>query len=430
VINSLSHVTKLRVVPRSTVFRYKGKENAPEQIGQELKVRGIVTGRVARHGDAYLVSAELTDVSRDAQLWGESYTRKLADIQNVQEDISKSIADNLRVELSGKEKQELAKRDTQNPEAYQLYLRGRFYWNQRTPEGVKKGLDYFQQAIQMDPNYALAWAGVADSYAVGNGMYLGLAGKESRPKSREAALKALALDDSLAEAHTTLADTYLYFDWNFTKAEAEFRKAIELNPNYPTAHQWYSELLFCTGRFDQSIAQAKRAVELDPQGAPVNYSFGVAYYYARRQDEAIEQFRRALQIDPDYAAAHRDLFWAYVENGKYAQAVEESQALLRIRNDPATANALGEAFQKSGFPGFLRTAVDLERRGRNMGNPNYTLAQLYSTLGEKSEAIAELEKVYAAREGAAVYSKSEPALEPLHSDPRFQDLLRRVGFPQ
>jgi serine/threonine protein kinase/TolB-like protein len=184
VINSLSHVSKLRVVPRSTVFRYKGKQNAPEQIGQELKVRGIVTRRVARRGEAFLVSAELTDVNRDSQLWGESYSKRLADIQNIQEEISRSIADNLRLELSGKEKREIAKRDTQNPEAYQLYLRGRYFWNQRTPGGVKKGLEYFEQAIQKDPNYSLAYAGVADSYAVGGGSYLNLTDKESRPKAR------------------------------------------------------------------------------------------------------------------------------------------------------------------------------------------------------------------------------------------------------
>jgi len=269
VINSLSRVSKLRVVPRSTVFRYKGKQNAPEQIGQELKVRGVVTGRVARRGDAFLVSAELTDVNRDSQLWGESYSKKLADIQNVQEEISRSIADNLRIELSGKEKQEIAKRDTQNPEAYQLYLRGRYFWNQRTPDGVRKGLEYFEQAIQKDPNYALAYAGVADSYAVVGGSYLNLDDKESRPKAREAALKALELDDSLAEAHTNLADTYLYFDWDFAKSDEEFRKAIALNPNYPTAHQWYAECLYATGRFDEAIAEAKRALELDPNSVSI-----------------------------------------------------------------------------------------------------------------------------------------------------------------
>jgi serine/threonine protein kinase/TolB-like protein/Tfp pilus assembly protein PilF len=430
VINSLSHVSKLRVVPRSTVFRYKGKQNAPEQIGQELNVRGVVTGRVARRGDAFLVSAELTDVGRDSQLWGESYSKKLADIQGIQEDISKAIADNLRIELSGKEQQQIGKKDTQNPEAYQLYLRGRYFWNQRSPDGVKKGLDYFEQAIQKDPGYALAYAGIADSYAVGGGTYLGLSSKESRPKARAAALKALELDDSLAEAHTNLADTYLYYDWDFAKSDAEFRKAIALNPNYPTAHQWYSECLYVTGRYDEAIAQAKRALELDQLSVAINGSLGATYYYARKYDLAIEQYKKTLQMDQNALLQHRELFLTYTLKGMYPEAVGEWQSVARNLGDEAQAAALGEAFQKSGFRGFLKTGLDQLSKVREGQQPGYDVARLHTLLGQTNEAIAALERVYAVRGGGIVYIKSDPVLDPLRSDPRFQDLIRRLNYPQ
>jgi tetratricopeptide (TPR) repeat protein len=429
VINSLSHVSKLRVVPRSTVFRYKGKQNAPEQIGQELNVRGVVTGRVARRGDAFLVSAELTDVGRDSQLWGESYSKKLADIQGIQEEISKSIAENLRVELSGKEQQQIAKKDTQNPEAYQLYLRGRYYWNQRNPEGVKKGLDYFEQAIQKDPGYALAYAGVADSYAVGGGTYLNLTSKESRPKARAAALKALELDDSLAEAHTNLADTYLYYDWDFAKSDREFQKAIALNPNYPTAHQWYSECLYVTGRFDRSIAEAKRALELDPLSVAINGSLGDAYFYARKYDLAIDQLKKTLEMDPNSLPGHWDAFWAYERKGMYPEAVAEWQAADRLLGHTADAAEAGEAFQKSGFRGFLKTDLDQILKNPQAGVPDYMVARRHALLGQTSEAFASLEKAYAEREGAIVFLKSDPVMDALHSDPRFQELVRRLNYP-
>jgi serine/threonine protein kinase/tetratricopeptide (TPR) repeat protein len=428
VINSLTHVSKLRVVPRSTVFRYKGKQNAPEQIGQELNVRGVVTGRVARRGDAFLVSAELTDVGRDSQLWGESYSKKLADIQGIQEEISKSIAENLRIELSGKEQLQIAKKDTQNPEAYQLYLRGRYYWNQRSPEGVKKGLDYFEQAIQKDPGYALAYAGVADSYAVGGGTYLNLSSKESRRKARAAALKALELDDSLAEAHTNLADTYLYYDWDFAKSDQEFQKAIALNANYPTAHQWYSECLYVTGRFDESIAEAKRALELDPLSVAINGSLGDAYFYARKYDLAIDQFKKTLEMDPNSIAAHRELYWTYVMKGMYPEAVAEWQAATRISGQAANAAAAGDAFQKSGYRGFLKADLDWIQKNPQANVPDYMVARLHALLGQTNDAFASLEKSYAAREGAIVYLKSDPVMDPLRSDPRFQDLLRRVNL--
>ncbi len=433
VINSLSHVSKLRVVPRSTVFRYKGKQNAPEQIGQELNVRGVVTGRVARRGDAFLVSAELTDVGRDSQLWGESYSKKLADIQGIQEEISKSIAENLRIELSGKEQQQIAKKDTQNPEAYQLYLRGRYYWNQRSAEGVKKGLDYFEQAIQKDPGYALAYAGVADSYAVGGGTYLKLTSKESRPKARAAALKALELDDSLAEAHTNLADTYLYYDWDFAKSDQEFQKAIALNPNYPTAHQWYSECLYVTGRFDESIAEAKRALELDPGSVAINGSLGDAYFFARKFDLAIDQFKKTIEMDPNSLTSRSGSCFGptsekwTVSRGRCRMAGRHAAFGAKRRTRPQR----GDAFQKSSFRGFLKTGLDqLQKDQQANVVPDYFFARFHAVLGQTNDAFASLEKDYAAREGAMVFLKSDPVMDALRSDPRFQEMVRRLNYPQ
>jgi serine/threonine protein kinase len=429
-INSLSHVSQLRVVPRSTVFRYKGRENAPEKIGQELNVRAVVTGRVTRRGDAFLVSAELMDVGRQSQVWGDQYSKKLADIQSIQEAISKAIATNLRVELNGKEQQQIAKRDTQSPEAYRLYLQGRYYWNQRTNEGVKKGLQYFQQAIEKDPGFALAYAGVADSYAVGGGTYLGLDQLESRPKARAASMKALEIDDSLAEAHTNLADTYLYFDWDFPKAEQEFRQAIASNPNYPTAHQWYSEYLYCMGRYDEAIAEAKRAQELDPLSVAINGSVGAAYYFARKYDQAIEQFKKTLQMDPDFGLVHWDLAETYAQKKMAAEAVAEWQTVMKLNGNPALATAMGKAYTAADFPGFLETWLDGELKITAARQREFGMALLHARLGKKKEAVSWLEKAYSARSGGMARLKCDPALDPLRSDPDFQAIIKRMNFPE
>ncbi len=429
-INSLSHVSQLRVVPRSTVFRYKGREGSPEKIGQELNVRAVVTGRVTRRGDAFQVSAELMDVGRQSQVWGDQYSKKLADIQGIQEDISKAIAANLRVELNGNEQQQIAKRDTQNPEAYRLYLQGRYYWNQRTNEGVKKGLQYFQQAIEKDPGYALAYAGVADSYAVNNGGYLGLTPQEARPRAKAADMKALQIDDSLAEAHTTLADTYLYYDWDFPKAQQEFLRAIAANPNYPTAHQWYSEYLYRVGRFDDSISEAKRAQELDPLSIAINLSVAAAYFYARKYDLAIEQNKQTQKMDPNYIAAHLELGDAYEQKKMYPEAVAEWQTAMKMFGNPALAAAVGEAYRTSGFQGFLQTWIDSDVKSPASSERAYGIAGRYALLGKKNEAVAWLEKAYAARSGGMARLKSDPFFDSMHSDPGFQAIMRRMNFPE
>jgi eukaryotic-like serine/threonine-protein kinase len=429
VINSLSHVSQLRVVPRSTVFRYKGKDSTPEKIGQELNVRAVVTGRVTRRGDAFLVSAELMDVNRQSQVWGDQYSKKLADIQGIQEDISKAIATNLRVELNGKEEQQIAKRDTENPEAYRLYLQGRYYWNQRSTDGVKKSLEYFQQAIEKDPSYALAYAGVADSYAVGNGEYLGLTPQEARPKAKAAALKALEIDDSLAEAHTTLADTYLYYDWDFPKSQQEFQRAIAVNPNYPTAHQWYSEYLYAVGRFDDAIAEARRAQELDPLSVSINGSVAEAYYYARKSDQAIEGYKAALKMDSNSIPEHVGLATAYGQNKDYPEAVAQWQEVVRLSGNPGAASLLGDAYKTSGYQGFLQALLDYSLKDPVLSGRPFWIASLYARLGKKNEALAWLETGYTKRTGGMVRLRSEPAFDSMRSEPGFVAIIRRMNFP-
>jgi len=429
-INSLSRISKLRVVPRSTVFRYKGQAGAPEKIGRELNVQGVVTGRVSRRGDTFVVGAELIDVSRESQLWGEQYSEKLAAVLGLQEEISKAIADNLRIQLSGKEQQQLAKRDTENGEAYQLYLRGRYYWNKRTDEGVKKGLEYFQQAVDKDPGYALAYAGVADSYAVGDGQYLGLPSREARPKAKAAAMKALEIDSSLAEAHTTLTDTYQYYDWDFPKAEEEYRKAIAANPNYPTAHQWYSEFLMEMGRNEEAISEARRALELDPFSLAIGTQMGDAFYHAGRADEAIEQLKKTILMDPNSPDVHGVLADAFAQKKMYSEAVAESQTAMKLSGDEPGATAVGDAYKSSGYQGFLQRWIDqLLQRPPEQRFP-YELARLYARLGKKEEGLKWLEKAYAEHRSGMLFSKSDPVLDSWRSDPRFQSLQRRMNFPE
>ena len=428
-INSLSRVAKLRVVPRSTVFRYKGQANAPEKIGRDLNVRAVVTGRVTRRGDSFVVGAELIDVSRDSQLWGDQYTQKLSDILGTQEQISKAIADHLKIELTGAEQQQLAKRGTENAEAYQLYLRGRYFWNKRTSEGVKQGLAYFQQAIEKDPGYALAYAGVADSYEVGSGEFLGLTGREAGPKAKAAALRALELDDSLAEAHTTLADTYSYYEWNFVKAGQEFRRAIAANPNYPTAHQWYAQYLYCMGRSDEAIAEAKRAQELDPFSPAISDEVAAALYFARKYDDAIEQSKKTLQMDANYGLAHWGLAYVYMQKKMYPEAVAEWQTAMNLFGEPALAATSGEAFRVSGFQGFLKSWIDKWPKDWLATERSFDIAQLFAMLGDKSEALNWLQRAFTERESPMVFLRSDPVFDPLRSDPRFQALIQKMNFP-
>jgi TolB-like protein/Tfp pilus assembly protein PilF len=298
-INSLSQLPKLRVVPRGRVFRYKGREIDTEKVGRELNVRAVLTGRVVQHTDSLNVQTELVDVAADSQLWVQQYNRKFSEIIPVQEEIAKAVSEKVRLRPTSEEQKRLAKRYTENPEAHQLYLKGRYQWDRRTPETLRQASEYFHRAIDKDARYALAWAGLADCYAV-YATYDLLPPKEAAPKTKEAANRALELDETLAEAHSALAYVKSFYDWDWPGAEREFRRAIEIDPNYASAHHWYSLYLEATGRLDEAIAETKRAQEADPLSLISSVAAAQAFYFARRYDQAIEQSRKALEMDPNF----------------------------------------------------------------------------------------------------------------------------------
>ncbi len=431
IINNLSQLPNLRVMARSTVFRYKGKDADPQKVGQDLHVRAVLTGRLLERGDTLIVQAELVDASQGSQLWGGQYSHKLADLLALQEELSKDISEKLRLRLTGEEKKRLTKRYTENTEAYQLYLKGRYYWNKRTEEGFKKGVEYFQQAIEKDPNYALAYAGLADSYAIAGIPLSPMSPSERMAKAKAAALKALEIDDTIAAAHTSLAFIEHRFDWDWRGAEREFKRAIELNPNYATAHQWYAFFLATMGRMDEAIAEAKLAQQIDPLSLVMNSALGRVYHFARQYDRAIDQFRKTIEMDPNFASAHFDIAASYVEKRMYAEGIAEFQKGLAIsgRNSIYFAD-LGWAQARAGH---IREAMkilnQLEESSRQSYVSPFSFALVYIGLGDKDRAFTWLEKEYEQRGNPVVFLKAEPLFDPLRSDPRFQDLLRRVGLP-
>ncbi len=430
VINSLSRLPQLRVMARTTVFRYKGREDDPQKIGHDLGVGAVLVGRIQPRGDWLTVQAELVDVATGSQLWGEQYNRKLADLLAVQDEISREISEKLRLRLTGEEKSRLASTRVVNPEAYQLYLQGRYYWNKRTEEGFKKATDYFNQAMEKDPNYALAYAGLGDSYVL-LAEYSLVPAKEAFPKAREAVTRALQLDDTLAEAHTALADVKTDYDWDWPGAEREFRRAIELNPGYATAHQWYGELLSEVGRHEEALAEIKRAQELDPLSLIINTVVGSILSRAGQPELAIGQLRKTLEIDPNFARAHFTLGNAYVRKRMFAEAIVEFQSARTLsRSGTDYIGALGHAYARAGKTAEARKVIDeLKEQSKRRYVSWYNIAYVYAGLDEKDQAFACLQKAYEQHDARLVLLKVEPLFDPLRSDPRFQDLQRRIGLP-
>src|SRR5438093_6171459 len=320
-INSLSQLPNLSVKARSTVFHYKGKDVSPQQVGSELSVQAVLNGRVVQRGEQLTLSLELVNARTGDQIWGEQYNRKTTDLAALQSEIARDVSNKLRTKLSGAEEQRVTKSYTANSEAYQLYLKGRFYWNKRTLDDFNRAIPYFQQAIDKDPNYALAYSGLADSYALLS-VFEGPP-KEWMPRAKAAAMKALALDDNLPEAHTSLAQIIAYYDWDFAGAEREFRRAIELNPNYATAHHWHAENLSSLQRHNEALSEIRRALELDPLALITNRVYGDLLLNARRYDEAIEQYRKTIEMDPNFPTTHAFLGRAYEARQLYDQAVKE-----------------------------------------------------------------------------------------------------------
>ena len=426
-INSLSQLPHLKVMSRDSAFMFKGKNTDAQTVGRQLGVRAVFEGRVMQRGNDLEISAELVDAHDNSHIWGQRYNRRLADVFALQDDVAKEMTKALRMRLSGEDEKRMAKSYTANPEAYQLYLLGRFWYGKRTEEAYKKSTEYFQQAIGKDPNFALAYSGLADGYLSLGGV---VSPKIAYPKSKEAALKALELDDTLAEAHASLGRVKEVNDWDWPGAEKEFQRALELNPESVTAHAFYGGLLLEVGRMQEGLTQNQRAAELDPLSAGRTRDFGFSLYLARQYDKALEQERKALELDPDLLGAHRDLSYIYMEESKTSEAVAElERTLTKSADDQTTLSFLGLAYARAGRRADAQRILDdLNERSKHGYIAAESMARIYVGLGEKDKALEWLEKDREDRRITNVMPKINPLYDPLRSDPRFADLLRRMNL--
>jgi eukaryotic-like serine/threonine-protein kinase len=429
IINNLSQLPKLRVMARSTVFRYKGKEVDPQRVGQELGVRATLSGRVLQRGEHLIIKTELVDTDDGSHLWGEQYNRKLSDIFTIEEEISREISDKLRLKLSGAEKKQLTKRYTDNTEAYQLYLKGRFYWNKRTQEGLIRGIEYFQRAIDRDPDYALAYAGLADSYNI-LVSYSALAPHDAFPKAKAAASRALEIDGKLAEAHTSLAFVRFGYDWDWAEAERGFKQAIQLNPGYANVHNFYAVMLSALGRFDDAFVHINNAHELDPLSLPINTSRGWLLYLARRYDEAIEQYWKAIDLDQGFPLAHRRLAQTYEQTQRYSEAdAEYRKAIALSGEDIELLSARSHFYAVVGETNkATQILTQLQSQADSRYIPAYLIARIYLGLGDIDAMFDLLEKACDERYGYLAYLEVEPIFDGVRADPRYEKLIRRVGL--
>ena len=435
IINDLSHVPNLRVIARSSVFRYKGQNIDPQVAGNELKVNAVVTGRIVQIGDTLSVQTELVDVRNQTQLWGERYRRKIADVVDLPEDISREISEGLKLELSGDTRKQLVKRYTANPQAYELYWKGRYHWNQRKAGDINQAIKYFQDAIKLDSQYALAYTGLADCYVLGS--VLQLSPKEAMPLALDATQKALSIDDQLAEAHTSLAKIKLSYAWDWPGAEAEFRQAIQLNPGYATAHQWYGVYLSEMGRHDESIRERTTAQELDPLSLSIATGLGRALFWARRYDESIQRLQAALPNDPNYSDTYWSLGLAYEQKRMYPEAIAAFQKALDLSKSAEVAEGkpemlacLGHAYAIAGKQGEAKAAIEklMQVTAGKTYVSSYGVSLIYVALGDKDSAFQWLERAYQERDENFIHLKVDPRLDPIRSDSRFQELLRRVNL--
>ena len=428
-INSFSQLPKLRVVPRNRVFRYKGREADNEKIGRELNVRAVLMGKVMQRGDSLNIQAELVDVAADAQLWGWQYSRKLSEIIPLQEEIAKEVAEKLHLRPTGEERKRLTRHYTEDPEAHQLYLKGRYYWSRRTGEALKRAAEYFRQAIDKDPTYALAWSGLSNCY-VSYSIYGLLTPRDANPKAKEAAGKALGLDETLAEPHSVLGYIKATYDWDWAGGEREFKRAIQLDPNNAIVHFWYEDALQAMGRLDEAVAEGKQAQESDPLSPIMSAHAGRTQYYARRYDQAAEQLRKTLEMDPNFVRAHLWLAWVYAKVGKPDEAVTECKKAMTVSGDESVLlGTLGHAYAMSGKRAEAqKVLVKLKELSKARYVAPYDLALVYVGLGDKAQALDWLEKAYEDHSHRLIFIKVEPRLDSLRREPRFQELLRRMNL--
>jgi serine/threonine-protein kinase len=428
--DSISQLPNLSVIAHSSVFRYKGRNPDPQTVGKELGVRALLTGRITQRGDRLVISAELVDVGNNRRLWGGQYDRRPSDILAIQSEISREISEQLRSRLTNEEQKRLTKHYTENTEAYQDYLKGRYYWNKRTGEDIKRAIDYFNQAIEKDPTYALAYVGLADCYIVIPN-YSDVSTQEAYIKAKAAATKALEIDDSLAEAHTSLGGIKSDFEWDFAGAEKELKRALTLNPNYATAHHWYAQFLSTMGRHDEAIAEIKRAQSLDPLSLIINAVAGDTYTKARQYDLAIDQLRKTIEMDKNFSRAYRFLGNVYIEKEMYTEAI----AAYRTADGVAgrgleRTDALQQAFAAGGSDGYWKKQLDFLKADSEKGALlDYAIASVYARLGDKEQAINWLEKAFRSHDPYLVYLKIDRPFDSLRSDARVVDLMRRVALP-
>ena len=427
-INGLSELRQLRVVARATSFSYKNRGMEPRNIGRELNVEAILAGKVARVGDSLVVQADLIDVSDGSQIWGERYTQTLADLPSIPQRIARELVKRLQPRLSGDLDRQLEARMPNSGEAYQLELKGRFFWNRRTEEGLHRGVGYFEQAIAEDPGYALAYVGLADSFNV-MGFYSFLPPSDSFPKARAAAGKALEIEE-IAEAYNSLAYATLYYDWDLAAAEKGFLRAIELKPNYAVAHQWYGNLLTATGRWDEALASFKRAQELDPLAPVITAVPAWTYFYARQYDRAIEPCRKALELDPNFALGHLWLGQAYERKGDYANALSEFTKAAELSNgSPEFAALLAHAYAVSGDrPRATEIVNELNESSKHRYVSPYYVATAYVGLRDKDAAFKWLHKALKDRQHMLLFLEHDPRLDELRDDPRFARLMAERGL--
>ncbi|MBI1791552.1 MAG: tetratricopeptide repeat protein [Acidobacteria bacterium] len=418
---------RLRVMSLAAVARYKGKPPDPLAVRRDLGAEKVLTGRLAQRGDDLAITIELVDSRDNSHVWGQQYNRKLAGILTLQEEISRDVTDQLRLRLSGADRKRLTKRYTDNAEAYQLYLKGRYYSDLFTKDGALKGLDYYRQALAKDPRYALAYAGIADSWIIFADWYL--SPSESIPKAKEAAEQALRIDDALAEAHTSLGIIACSYDWNWTASEAEFRRALELNPRYARAISFYGWHLLVTGKTEEGIREMKRAFETEPQPEAGGF-LSLGLQFVRQHDQAIEYARKTLAIDPNFYIAHVSLGLALEQKRQFQDAAAAFESAARLFDSPWILAQIARVRAVAGNRAEARQRLEhlLKLKTERYVAP-LDIASVYLGLGQNDQAMAWLEKAFIDRNGFLIYLRTDPLLDGLRSDPRFQDLVRRMRFP-
>jgi serine/threonine-protein kinase len=436
IIRSLSQLPNLRVMSRTAVFRLKDKDLDPQEVGRKFNVGAVLVGRLVKQGDRLIIKTELIDVADGSQLWGAEYNNNRSDIFSVQEEIARKISENLRLRLSGEDQEKLAKRYTSDAQAYELYLKGRYFWNKRGEAGLRNGIKYFQEAEEKDPSYALAYSGLADSYALLSDIGA-VRPADEMPKAKAAAQKAVDIDPSLAEAYTSRAFVKLAFDWDWLGAESDFKKALELNPKYPTAHQWYASYLMQMGKFDHAKQEIEQAHQLDPLSPIISSNAGLYSYYEHNYDDAVDKYKKTLETDPDFWVARNYLGLAYVQKGMYSEAITELRALIKAPLDGSLPeDVVAQEVEASASLGFAygmagkRTEAEailkhFEAIARRRYVSGLYFAIVYAGLGDHERAIFHLNGAFESRHPGLVLVRIDPVFDGLRSDQRFKQLVKR-----